>query len=148
MICKEATVKKLVALIFLVMLLAIISFLLFDNDMHYNRTDKKLWNELSNVLDENRISSIKLISDKPMELIDEEKSNFINDLRKAQFYKSNWRKEGPTGPIIMIMFEDGTRESFQYWGNAVFETSYKNGQFLIKSNEVEQVLRKYGIGVI
>ena len=139
--------KRLLIIIVITITLATILFVLFNNDFRYTRADKMLWKELSSTFKENKIAKIELIADKKVELIDEEKSNFINDLGKAQFYKSNWRKEGPTGPVIMIMFENGTQESFQYWGNAVFETSYKNGQFLIKSIEVDWVLRKHGIGL-
>jgi len=69
-------------------------------------------------------------------------------LKTAEFYRSNWRKHGPTGPIITIKFKDGTSQHFQYWGKGIFETYFDKGQFLIRNIELDTILEKYDIKLI
>ena len=131
--------KKLI--FFTILITVSIFLLLFGETIYHNSADNICWKQLNANINYDKIYQIILES----ELVDSEKSDFINNLSKAEFYKSNWRKEGPTGRVYTIVFKDGSKQYFQYWGNAIFETTYSNGQFLIKSNEIEKTLKKHGI---
>lgn len=131
--------KKIIVI--LILITVFMFFLLFGEDIYHNSVDNSHWNQLNSNIKNAKIDKIILES----ELVGNEKSDFINNLNKAKFYKSNWRKIGPTGPVITIVFKDGSQQHFEYFGNAIFETSYNTGQFLIKSIEIEQVLKKHNI---
>ena len=133
--------KKITVVLILITLF--IFSLLFGEDIYYNLVDNSHWNQLNSVINNTKIDEIILDS----ELTGNEKSDFISNLNKAEFYKSNWRKIGPTGPVFTIVFKDGSKQYFEYFGNAIFETSYNNSQFLIKSIEIEQVLKNYNINL-
>lgn len=114
-----------------------------NNDFRYNRADKILWGELKSTFIESEIERIELISDEKIVLGNKEKNEFIKALKVSQFYRSNWRKEGPTGlMIIWILYKDGSEKSFSYWGNGVLETAYKDRQFLIKNYELEKFMNR------
>lgn len=112
-------------------------------DLKNNSIDKGLWQELTATFKEDRISGVYLLSKNQVQLSNDEKSYFIKNLQKAEFERSNWRGEGPTGPIIVITYKDGSKVSFQYWGGALFEMMYKNRQFLISSMELGNTMKKY-----
>lgn len=121
--------RTAIPLITVITVLVVIFFLNTNlyNDYAHNRDEKKLWQEFSATIKEDKVLRVELVSDISVELTGGEKDDFIKGLRNAEFYRSNWRKEGPTGSIIMIVFTDGSKHFFQYWGGAVFETMYKNG---------------------
>lgn len=119
----------------------VICFLPLGKDVYYNLRDRIYWEELSSKISESQIEEVKLDNDDSLE--GDEFKTFIADLGKAGFYRSNWRKEGPTCPIIIVRFSDGSTETFQYWGKGICETSYKKGQFLIKNPELDTIMQKY-----
>lgn len=102
------------------------------------------WKQLNSTLINSKVAKVILECRDPIELKDEEKSDFIKDLHNAKFYKT-YTDGGTTGPIITILYNDGSKNTFEYWGNAIFETTNKGSQFLIKSSEIEQALKKHNI---
>lgn len=135
--------KKALIIVFLIILSIAIFFSIWGRDLYYNSRDRKYWTELSSKISKTQIEEVSL--DNKVFLEGDEFEKFIIDLNMAQYYKSNWRKEGPTGPIITIKFKDGSSENFQYWGKGIYETSYKKGQFLIRNIELDTILEKYNI---
>jgi|GEM_PF-1435284 len=135
--------KKAFVIIFSIALLAVLFYSIWGRDIYYNFRDRGYWTELSSKITESNIDEVLL--DYKVALEGEELKKFIMDSSKANYYKSNWRKEGPTGPIVTIKFKDGSWENFQYWGKGIYETSYKKGQFLIQNLELDIVLEKYHI---
>lgn len=135
--------RKVLLSVFLIILLATISYSIWGRDAYYNFRDRTYWIELSSRISESKIEEVLL--DNNIFLEGDEFNKFIMDLSKSKYYKSNWRKAGPTGPIITIRFKDNSIESFQYWGNGTYETSYKKGQFLIQNSELDIILQKYDI---
>lgn len=140
-------IRKVITIAVLAVIAVTILLSLFGKDIYYNSMDINHWKQLKSIIKEDNIYKVILNPASQVELEGNEKSNFIQSLNKSKYYKSNWRMEGPTGPVITIIFKDGTKQYFQYWGNAIFETYYKNGQFLITSDEVEHVLREHNINL-
>lgn len=139
---------KMIRKVIIIAVIAVTILLsLFGKDIYYNSMDNKHWKQFKSIIKEDKIYKIILNTGSPIELEGSERSNFIQSLNKSNFYKSNWLREGPTGPVITIIFKDGSRQHLQYWGGTIFETYYKNGQFLIKNVEVEQILREHNINL-
>ena len=134
--------KMLVVITVIIVVLLLSSFW---KDIYYYSIDNMKWKRLSSNIKDENVSKIILDSKNTIGLVGAEKSDFIKNLSEAKFYRSNWRKIGPTGAIITMIFKDGSEQNFEYWGSATFETTFENGQFLIKSNEIERVLKKYNI---
>jgi len=80
-----------------------------------------------------------------IEFSEDDKLALVSALSKADFYKSNWRKEGPTGTVITFYYKNGNYRNFQWWGGDIFETYDNKSQFLIKSEEMKNIINKYGI---
>ena len=135
--------KKALIIAISIILIAAAIYAMWGKDIYYNTRDKKYWTELSSKITVTQIEEVSL--DYKVLLKGDEFEQFINDLNSAEYYRSNWRQEGPTGPIITINFKDGSSEHFQYWGKGIYETSYKEGQFLIRNIELDAVLDKYKI---
>lgn len=131
---------------FSVILIVAVFYAIWGRDLYYNFRDKKYWAELSSKISTDQIEEVSL--DYKAILEDDEFKKFITDMKVAEFYRSNWRKQGPTGPVITIKFKDGTSQHFQYWGGGVYETSFKEGQFLIRNIELDTILEKYDIKLI
>lgn len=135
--------KKALIIVFSILLIVAVFYSIWGRDIYYNYRDKEYWKELSSEISVTQIEEVSL--DYNVLLKGDEFEKFINDLNSAEYYRSNWRKEGPTGPIITINFKDGSSEHFQYWGKGIYETSYKKGQFLIRNIELDAILEKYKI---
>ena len=135
--------KKALVIVFSIILLATICYSIWGRDAYYNLRDRTYWTELSSRISESQIEEVLL--DNNVFLEGDEFKKFIMDLSTSKYFKSNWRKEGPTGPVVTIKFKDGSREHFQYWGKGIYETSYKKGQFLIQNLELDIILQKYDI---
>ncbi len=135
--------KKALITVFSIILIAAVFYAIGGRDIYYNSRDKKYWTELSSKISLTQIGEVSL--DFKVILEGDEFEKFIIDLNAAEYYRSNWRKEGPTGSVITIQFKDGSSEHFQYWGNGIYETSYKKGQFLIRNIELDTILEKYDI---
>jgi hypothetical protein len=135
--------KKAFITVFSIILIVVVFCAIWGRDIYYNSRDKKFWTELSSKITVNQIEEVSL--DYNVLLKGDEFEKFINDLNSAEYFRSNWRKEGPTGPIITIKFKDGSSEHFQYWGKGIYETSYKKGQFLIRNIDLDAILEKYKI---
>ena len=135
--------KKALAIVFSIILLAAICYSIWDRDVYYNLRDRTYWEEQSSRISESQIEEV--ILDNKVFLEGDEFKKFIMDLSMSKYYRSNWRKEGPTGPVITIKFKDGSWEHFQYWGDGIYETSYKKGQFLIQGLELDIIIQKYDI---
>jgi len=138
--------KKALIIVFSVILIVAVFYAIWGRDLYYNFRDKKYWAELSSKISTDQIEEVSL--DYKAILEDDEFKKFITDMKVAEFYRSNWRKQGPTGPVITIKFKDGTSQHFQYWGGGVYETSFKEGQFLIRNIELDTILEKYDIKLI
>lgn len=135
--------KKVLVITFSTILIAAIFYLTWGRDAYYNSKDRTYWTELSSKISESQIEEVLL--DYKAFLEGDEFKKFIMDLSKSEYFRSNWRKEGPTGPIVTIKFWDGSKESFHSWGNGIYEISYKKGQFLIQNIELDAILQKYDI---
>lgn len=133
--------------IFISLFAVIVFFLLFGEDIYHNSTDNMYWKKLNSSISDDNIAEIILESKNEIRIIGDEKKGFIKDLNEAKFYRSNGSKIGPTGPVITLILKDGSKQYFEYWGEAIFETTYSNRQFLIKSNEIERVLKGYNITI-
>ncbi|MDP4090788.1 MAG: hypothetical protein Q8930_16180 [Bacillota bacterium] len=131
----------------IVILITVFVLLFFGQDIFHNSVDYIQWKQLSSKLQEAKISEVILESGTPVKLAENEKLDLISYLKEARFYKSNWRKSGTTGPVITIAFKDGSKEYYEYCGNAIFETAYRDSQFLIKSTDIEAVLKRYNISL-
>lgn len=129
----------------IIAIIAFIFLIFFGQDVYHNSVDYIYWKQLSSNIKTSTISKVILESGNPIELKNNEKKNFIKNLSEAKFYKSNWRKIGPTGPTIGIMFKDGKKLYFEYWGNAKFELTLKKEQFLIRSADIERFMKEYNI---
>ncbi|HHU90449.1 MAG TPA: hypothetical protein GXZ22_05270 [Clostridiaceae bacterium] len=138
--------KKAFITVFSIILIAAVFYAMWGRDLYYNIRDKKYWAELSTKISTDQIEEVSL--DYKVILEGDEFKKFIIDLNAADFYRSNWRKHGPTGPIITIKFKDGTSQNFQYWGKGIFETYFDKGQFLIRKIELDTILEKYDIDLI
>ncbi|NLX73839.1 MAG: hypothetical protein GXY94_11150 [Bacteroidales bacterium] len=110
--------KKALIIVFLIILSVAIFTSIWGRDLYYNSRDKKYWTELSSKITVTQIEEVSL--DYKVLLKSDEFEKFVNDLNSAEYYRSNWRKEGPTGPIITTKFKDGTSEHFQYWGKGIY----------------------------
>ena len=138
--------KKAFITVFSIILIAAVFYAMWGRDLYYNIRDKKYWAELSTKISTDQIEEVSL--DYKVILEGDEFKKFIIDLNAAEFYRSNWRKHGPTSPIITIKFKDGTSQNFQYWGKGIFETYFDKGQFLIRKIELDTILEKYDIDLI
>ncbi len=133
--------KKALIIVFSIILLVAFFCSIWGRDVYYNLRDRTYWTELSSKIVKSQIEEVLL--DNSVFLEGDEFEKFIIDLNTSKYYRSNWRKEGPTGPVITINFKDGSSEHFQYWGKGIYETSYKKGQFLIRNIELDTILEKY-----
>lgn len=129
----------------IIAIIAVIFLIFFGQDVYHNSVDCIYWKQLSSEIKTSTISKVIFESGNPIELKNNEKNNFIKNLSEAKFYKSNWRKIGPTGAIIEIVFKDGKKLYFEYYGNAQFEVTLKKEQFLIRSTDIEKVMKEYNI---
>lgn len=143
--------KKYIVLfipIIAVLLLMILMRSDLNPDYRNYRIDKKTWGEMSTLFREDNISKVILYGTKNIELENNEKDDFIRKLSEAKFQKSNWKGEGPTPSVtITIIFEDGSYVNFGYWGTSLFETSYKQRQFIILSYDIANILDKYKVNI-
>lgn len=129
-------------------IIAIIVFILLvflGQDIYHNSVDYIYWKQLSSKFKTSTISKVILESRNSIELKGNEKKDFVKNLNKAKFYKSNWRKIGPTGTIIEIVFKDGKKLYLEYCGNAEFELTLKKEQFLIRSVDIEKFIKEYNV---
>ena len=137
--------KKVVFISVTIILILFVGFSMFSqSDYYHNFADSVKWKQLRDGFDWDKINNVE-ITGFQIELNESEKLELVNSLSRASFYRSNWRKEGPTGTVITVSFKSGNIQHFQYWGGNIFETSYKGGQFLIKSDEMKKIMNKYGI---
>lgn len=121
-----------------ILLIISISFLMnVPQDIYYNRKDNSTWKELQNYIESNNVTDVSFGMSN---LEDLEKDKFIEYLIDADFHKSNWRQEGPTGRILTITFEDDRVLHFSYWGGGILETSYSDGQFLVVNINLENFI--------
>ena len=128
----------------LILIILVGFFVLPKSDHYHNFIDGVKWNRLKDGIDWDKIKNVE-ITGFQIELNETEKLEVVNSLSRAHFYRSNWRSEGPTGTIITFSLKSGTQQHFQYWGENIFETSYKGGQFLIKSDKMKRIMNKHGI---
>lgn len=82
---------------------------------------------------------------KNVELTGTDKDNFMNSLLASEFYRSNHTGAIDGGMAIILVFKDGSQDTFEYCGASVFQISYKGNLFSIKNKELEQVLLKYNV---
>lgn len=129
----------------IILIIVFVLLIFFGEDIYHNLLDYIYWKQVSSNIKINTISKIDLELKNPIELKDDEKNNFIEDLNKAKFYKSNWHKVGPTGTIVSVIFNNNRKVYFEYWGNSIFELTMNGEQFLIKSASIESVIKKYNI---
>ncbi|MGI5935713.1 MAG: hypothetical protein ACOX7I_02750 [Oscillospiraceae bacterium] len=141
--------KKAAAIVFIIVFLAAFYYLGWGRDAYYNHRDRTYWEELSSHISRSQVEEVILYStylSDTVSLEGEELNTFITKLCASEFYRSNWRLEGPTGPLISIKFKDGSKElNFQYWGKGVYETAYDGAQFLITNEELDVILHRHGV---
>ena len=121
-------------LFFVMLSLLVVFFKGIPQDIYNNRQDKDKWINLLNHIEANEVDEVSLDM---YELDVSDKENIIECLKGAEFYKSNWRQEGPTGNILYIIFKDNKELYFSYWGGGILETTYDHGQFLIVNTDLE-----------
>ena len=51
------------------------------------------------------------------------------------------------GQAIIIIFKDGTKDSFEYCGGSVFQITYKGKMFSVRNKELEQILLDYKVSL-
>lgn len=114
------------------------------NNIYHSFKDRLAWADMKSMLKGKHVVSVELfgLSSKNVVLDEPNKEKILNSLRQAKFKESNWRQHGPTPDIVVILkFNDGTKESFSYWGGKTFETSYKDSQFLISGLDLETIVK-------
>jgi len=87
------------------------------------------------------------VNGREVKLVDNEKDNFTRSLVNSKFYKSNWKGMVDGGLAIIIIFKDGTKDSFEYCGGSVFQITYKGKMFSVRNKELEQILLSYKVSL-
>ncbi|MBN1603278.1 MAG: hypothetical protein JW915_16840 [Chitinispirillaceae bacterium] len=126
---------------------AIVVLFLYINraDIQNNITDYFVWKKITREIKSLQIDKIEFPSNINIKEATD-KHLFLNQLLKSNYYRSNWKKEGLTGLIIIVHFTCGYCITFQYWGKNIFEVmSPCKRQFLIKSNTLSETLRNKGV---
>ena len=87
------------------------------------------------------------VNGREVKLVDNEKDNFTRSLVNSKFYKSNWNGMVVGGLAIIIIFKDGTKDSFEYCGGSDFQITYKRKMFSVRNKELEQILLDYKVSL-
>lgn len=109
-------------------------------NIYYNYQDSMKWESLQNYIESNAVVEVSLDM---YELSNADKEDIIDYLKNAEFYKSNWKQEGPTGNILYITFKNGKVLYLSYWGGGIFEISDNDGQFLIENSDLESLIDEF-----
>ncbi|GIM29861.1 hypothetical protein CPJCM30710_25270 [Clostridium polyendosporum] len=134
----------------------IIAFLIFafidivwNSNLRHNIIGNKQWTQKKKEFKSTEISKITFytggLNGKNIELTEKEKDNFIINLINSKFYKSNWRGMIDGGIAITIVFNDGTKDYFEYCGESIFQITYNGKMFSIRNKELEKTLLSYNV---
>jgi hypothetical protein len=126
---------------------AIVVLTLYINraDIQNNIIDYFVWKKITSEIKSLQIEKIEFPSNIHIKEATDSRL-FLNQFLKSNYYKSNWKKEGPTGLIITLQFTCEYCITIQYWGKNIFEvmSPYKR-QFLIKSKTLSETFLNQGI---
>ncbi|MEQ8154657.1 MAG: hypothetical protein ABRQ25_07220 [Clostridiaceae bacterium] len=119
----------------------------WNSDLGHNIVGYKQWTQKKKEFNSDEISKITFytggLNGRNVELIEKEKDNFIINLVNSKFYKSNWTGMIDGGIAIAIVFNDGTKDYFEYCGGSVFQITYNGKMFSIRNKELEKILFSY-----
>lgn len=120
-----------------------------NTDVGNNIFSSKQWTQKKKELENIDLSKVSFytggINAKNVELTGAEKDNFMSCLLTSKFYRSNRTGAIDGGMAIILVFKDGSKDSFEYCGGSIFQIWDKENSFLIKNKELEQVLLKYNV---
>lgn len=124
-----------------------IEILLNGTDIGHNITANIDWSQKKTELKNTHISKITFwihgTNSKEIDLMNSKNDAFISSLIHSKFYRSNWQGMVDTDCVILLIYNNGTKESLEYCGGSIFQITYKGRMFSIKNKELEQSLLNY-----